>query len=434
MRNLIKILLLTIFAVTNVFAQEKFVSADGGFAIDLPKIFSSSKDYDSEYKDLFTDGKIYYWEKAVTDPFYAIQYTKYQSTDFGKPTKLTLKNKSEISTAVGKAYIEKAKELKSMYRETAYSYEQFSGKELLTVNSTSKTLIRMFFVRNTFYSVICVFSVSDDEDNIRKILDSFRLLTRQEIIDIKVKEAEPKPLPQSPVSDKPFSDAHDENLKGKVKFIVEEYQETPKSKRQKSTEFYYNEQGNLTRKVNFQFGYTSFITVWGYIDRNRVTSGMVTDISFDDDPPQLVMLGDPAPNRPAKDAKMLVPDERYDTKFVYKYNDSKQLIEKTRYKNDGQISLTENYTYKGNQRETIEKDADSGDISKSTQTYDRNGNLIKEVFFNEKGRIESSSSFTYELDTKGNWIVQKSFDNVKIKGKTVLKPSSITYRTITYYE
>jgi hypothetical protein len=431
MRNLIKILLLTIFSATTIFAQDNFVSTFGEFAINLPKDFSSSKEYDEEFEGMFTIGANFSWQKNESEPLFMISFLKFRSADFGKKLSLSQKFKNTYFEKFGRVFIERANEMKAMHNEQLYLFKQNVGKEWQIVSSTGRTQVRAFFVKNTFYSVAAIYSVSDDKESIDKIVDSFRLLSRQEIIDIKVKDAEPRPLPQSPVSDKPFSDAHDENLKGKVKSIFEEYQETPKSKREKSTEFYYNEQGNLTREVNFQYGYPSGITVWGYIDRNRVNSFMFTDISFDDDPKSLVAM---IPDMPSRETKPLIPDDRFNTKYIYKYNDNKQLIEKIRFENDGQISLIENYTYQGNQRETIEKDADLGDISKSTQTFDGIGNLIKEVFFNEKGRIDSSSTYMYELDTKGNWIVKKSFENVKIKGKSVLQPRSITYRTITYYD
>jgi hypothetical protein len=433
MRNLIKILLLTIFAAVSIFAQDNFVSADGGFAIDLPKTFSSSKDYDGEYNNMFTEGKIYYWQKGENEPFYMIQYTKYSSSSFTGQPKLSLKNKAAILSAFGKTFVEKADAAKSMHKESPFLFEGNTGKEWHFINSTSQSFVRSFFVKNTFYSIAGVFSSSDDDEKIKKILNSFRLLTRQEIIDIKVKLAEPKPLPQSPVSDKPFSDAHDNNLKGKVKSIIEEYQEAPNKKREKWSEEYYNEQGNLTRQVGYGFGYPNYITVWGYIDGNRVDDENQTNIGFDDDPKQGMSIIQDA----TAEYKALPKDARYGTKYTYKYNSDGQLAEKTTYFNSGVKSLIETFIYTGNRRETTERHEYPENhkySAKSIQIYDKNGDLIEETQYDYEGKFMSKTSYTYELDTKGNWIVQKSFDNVKVKGKTVLKPSSITYRTITYYD
>jgi hypothetical protein len=432
MRNLIKILLLTFVAAINIFAQENFVSADGGFAIDLPKLSTLKEDIQQDYGDWYSRGETIKWQSDDSEPSFIVSYAEFEPTsmDFNQPRKkISQKLKTGQLNAFGKLFAEQAKSDSAMFRESQYSLNGNIGKEWHIIFSTHTSIVRVFFVKNTYYFVAARFPKSEDEDKMRKIIDSFRLLTRQEIIDIKVKLAEPKPLPQSPVSDKPFSDAHDENLKGKVKSIVEEYQETPKSKPVKSSESYYNNQGNLIRSVIYDLGHPDSIEVWGYVDKNRVSNYRTTNIHFDDDSPTLSIGAQIDPN-----AKNLIPDERFDTKYTYKYNDKEQLVEKTEYYNDGRISSIETYTYKGNQREKLRKNISFKSSSKSSQIFDTNGDLIKESSFDDKGRIDYVTTYKYELDTKGNWIVQKSFDNIKIKGKTVLKPSSITYRTITYYD
>jgi hypothetical protein len=429
MRNLIKILLLTIFAAISIFAQDNFVSADGGFAIDLPKTFTTSKDYDGDYLEMFTKGKTFSWQISDAEPFYMIQYMKYQTTDFGKTLVMSVKLKNNILKNFGKELADKAKEISSKYKEIPYSFNGNVGIESVIYNNLTQSTVRTFFVKNTFYSIAVTFSMTDDKNKIKKTLDSFRLLARQEIIDIKVKQAEPKPLPQTPVSDnKKTTDLQDNNLKGKVKFIVEDYQETPNKKREKWAETFYNEIGNLTRLVAYSYGRPDRIEVWGYIDGNRVSDENSTDIHFEDEDSDLTQAPDVA-------FQSLPKDERYGNKYIFKYNDKQQLIEKTTYFNNGELYTRENYVYKDNRRETttfhafIEKTT-----NKSIQIYDKNGDLIEETNYDYQGKFFNKTSYKYELDTKGNWIVQKSFDNVKVKGKTVLKPSSIIYRAITYYD
>jgi hypothetical protein len=183
----------------------------------------------------------------------------------------------------------------------------------------------------------------------------------------------------------------------------------------------------------YGFGYPNYITVWGYIDGNRVDDENQTNIGFDDDPKQGMSIIQDA----TAEYKALPKDARYGTKYTYKYNSDGQLAEKTTYFNSGVKSLIETFIYTGNRRETTERHEYPENhkySAKSIQIYDKNGDLIEETQYDYEGKFMSKTSYTYELDTKGNWIVQKSFDNVKVKGKTVLKPSSITYRTITYYD
>jgi hypothetical protein len=430
MRNLIKILLLTFFAAITVFAQDNFVSVDGGFAIDLPKAKVSIEKVERDYGDWFSRGEAVKWQVADNPPNFVVQYSKFEATSgmFGAPPKkLTQKLKTSQIDIFGKALSAEANKNGSMYKETAYSANGMVGKEWHLIAQDYRSIMRIFFVKNTYYFIAARFSQSEDEETIRKTLDSFRLLTRQEVIDIKVKLAEPKPLPQSPTCGKPFSDTHDENLKGKVRTIIKEYQETVKSKRGKSSETFYNENGNLSRETTYERDYPDLITVWGCVDNFRAVRLNFTDIYFDDEPLMSIRI------RTTSDTTK-VSDERYDSKYLYKYNEKEQLIEKKIIFNDETVSTVETFEYVGNERKSTTVQPRNKNVTKSSQIYDVKGDMIKETYFDEKGKVDFSTSYTYELDTKGNWIVQKSFDNVKMKGKTVLKPSSIIYRTITYYD
>lgn len=430
MRTSIKILLLTFFAAINIFAQDNFVSADGGFAIDLPKEKVSIEKVERDYGDWFSRGEAVKWQVADNPPNFVVQYSKFEATTgmFGAPPKkLTQKLKNSQIDIFGKALSAEANKNGSMYKETAYSANGMIGKEWHLIAQDYRSIMRIFFVKNTYYFIGARFSADDDTEIIRKTLDSFRLLTRQEIINIKVTEAEPKPLPQSPMCGKPFTDAHDVNLKGRVRTIIEEYQESVKSKRGKSSETFYNENGNLYREINYEKDYPDSIKIWGCVDNFRAVRLNFTDIYFDDEPLMSIRVST-VPDTTK------VSDERYDSKYLYKYNEKEQLIEKKIIFNNETVLTVETFEYVGNERKSTTIQSGNKDVTKSSQIYDVKGDMIKETYFDEKGKVNFSTSYTYELDTKGNWIVQKSFDNVKIKGKTVLKPSSITYRTITYYD
>jgi hypothetical protein len=445
MKNLIKMFVLLIILSINVFAQDIFFSADGGFKIDLPKNVSSSQEFSDYTDDFMTEGNTLKWENTLSKPAYSIQFTKYNSTQTGEKSKLTSKKKESLVNSFGAGLIDNANKRNGLFKETIYSANGKSGKEWLVIFPAYHFFVRAFFINNTFYTLLVTYSNSSREIEVLKTFDSFQLLSRKEIIDLKIKEAEPKPLPQSPSIEKFTSDAQDQNLKGKVKTVTEDYQETLKSQRELYFETQFNEQGNLTRETTYNFGYPDRIKVWGYIEGNRVCQEKETKITSDEVlsqrmRPKGTFMIDEAPMEPppvmtaAANSKPLPRDERYDTKFTYKYNTENKLIEKTEYSNDGQAYNIRNFTYIGNRRETLSANLFINSKNRSVEIYDKNGDVIESSEFDDKGKLELKTTYKYELDLKGNWIVQRSFDNVKVKGRLILKPSSISYRKIVYYE
>jgi hypothetical protein len=445
MKTLIKMLCVLLFLSTNLFAQDVFLSADGGFKIELPKNLSSSQEFSDYSGDFVSEGNTLKWENILPKPSYAIQYIKYNSTEIGEKSKLTSKRKDSIVNLFGAGLIYSANKRNGMFRETIYSANGKSGKQWLVIFPTYHFLVRAFFVNNTFYALLVTYPNSSVEIEVIKTFDSFQLLSRKEIIDLKIKEAEPKPLPQSPGIEKFTSDAQDQNLKGKVKTVTEDYQETFKSQREPYIETQFNEQGNLTRETHYNFGYPAAIKVWGYIDGNRVSLEKETRITFDEVVPQRVrpkaiFTIKEVPREPPSvfstpaNTKPLPRDERYDTKFTYKYNAENKLIEQTEYSNDGQANSVRQFTYIGNRRETLEAFLNTDIKNKSVDIYDKNGDVIESSEFDSRGKLELKITYKYELDLKGNWIIQRSFDTVKVKGRLILKPLSISYRKIIYYE
>lgn len=68
------------------------------------------------------------------------------------------------------------------------------------------------------------------------------------------------------------------------------------------------------------------------------------------------------------------------------------------------------------------------------EVLDDNGNVIERYSKDEKGKIEDRTVRTYEFDKEGNWIVEKTFEQKKVRGKVVNKLLWTSYRTITYYQ
>jgi hypothetical protein len=247
----------------------------------------------------------------------------------------------------------------------------------------------------------------------------------------KIEDATPQPLPQSPVIEKLKSDAQDNNLKGKVKSVIQETLEAGKIKRERSSEEYYNENGNLIKEVSYLDGFPSDVTIWGYIDGKRVRKTGYVEYAEGERPPSdgIIAVMDEEqdalnPNTPR--------DSRYGSQLTYKYDDKGRLIEKWTYQNNGEVWSHTEYVYKDNQREVSHYGRDGARWTQGFEILDKDRNVTEQYSMSD-GKMEDNTVFTRQFDVQGNWIVEKAFEKKKVKGKTVLKPLWTTYRTITYY-
>lgn len=248
----------------------------------------------------------------------------------------------------------------------------------------------------------------------------------------KIQEATPQELPQKPVAKKLKSDAQDNNLKGKVKSVIEYSQESGKKTREIYSEDYFNEDGNLIKNVTYDEGYPRNVTVWGYIDGHRVSKSSYITFTEKERPPSgrisiTVSAEDNVknPNAPK--------DTRYSIKHTYKYNEQGQLIEDWLYQNNGEVWMHTVYKFKGNQRVETNFDSNGDAMGESVEILDENGNVIERHSLDEKGKIIDKSIQTHEFDNEGNWIVEKSFEEKKVRGKIVRNLLWTSFRKITYY-
>jgi hypothetical protein len=90
------------------------------------------------------------------------------------------------------------------------------------------------------------------------------------------------------------------------------------------------------------------------------------------------------------------------------------------------------YTFdpKGRATERTTLNADRSLNHRIVFSYHSNGNLAKEVHFNERNESVWGHIYSYKLDAKGNW-----FEQEKLYTQSDREPSidMVTYRVITYY-
>jgi len=109
--------------------------------------------------------------------------------------------------------------------------------------------------------------------------------------------------------------------------------------------------------------------------------------------------------------------------FKSKYDKNGNEIESVHYDNLGRKEYTETYKY-DEKGLIIEETSDFLRTSKKKYTYDDNGNILKVKEYSIKEVLIGEETYEYKFDNKGNWIVRLFFINGK--------PNFIEEREITY--
>ena len=246
-----------------------------------------------------------------------------------------------------------------------------------------------------------------------------------------IEKATPKALPQSPVVEKLTSDAEDENLKGKVKTLIEERQgltgiEAPIGKRM-SLIAEFNEKGNFLKQVYFEYrGKPYSVVVYGYIDGVRVSiSNSVGEVT------RTISVG----AKSEENKEKTKADSRYELKYEYKYVNGK-LAELQLFGNDGKKSMRYVYNHSGNKLEKLAFTEDGKLNQKYLTVFDEKGNEVEWTSFEIRKSEYGDSKFIIKndsFDDKGNW-TKRTFLRLEVEnGKEVYKPQAVEYRKITYY-
>ena len=74
-----------------------------------------------------------------------------------------------------------------------------------------------------------------------------------------------------------------------------------------------------------------------------------------------------------------------------------------------------------------------GLFARRTYTYGADINPTEEAEYDPKGGLVGKQSYSYELDSTGNWIKRITSSHGMSGGKPITEPVAVTYRTITYY-
>lgn len=313
--------------------------------------------------------------------------------------------------------------------------DKYPGIEQRADLFTGEIIQRTYIVSRRIYEMVLVLKNAQREyENVAVgVLDSFKILNDADVqkrLTDEAAKAEPSPLPQTLVTSRPGTDASDDGLHGRVKSVLTEMQDLSgtwaNQARMRNLFATYNEQGNKVREERYDYkGNLSQITVYGYIDGNRVSAFKLIEHEYD---PPAVGIG-PGPGAAVKKS-----DNRYNFKFEFKYDDKKRLTEKTSFHSNGDIWLRYVYKYTDNKREELVYAANGSLNWRHLVTLDDKGDeLERTVFETRNDTVRLKEAYVYEFDSHGNWTKRTTSKIVTKDGREEREPASVYFRTITYY-
>ena len=255
-------------------------------------------------------------------------------------------------------------------------------------------------------------------------------------IDIqkKIADATPAALPQAPTDDRRGTDARDANLKSRVKSVTHRHTDNADRRYPKQLltgEDFYDEAGNRVRSIDWDDVHPLGVTVYGYLDKMRVSRRGNIEYADCEKPDQNpcvpIMHTLPAPKDAAKG------DERYDIRWVYKYDSRGRLAEEVHLSNRGEILTRTTYNYETETRRVVLHYAAGAEpLARVIEIIDpAHGNIVEEWLHDEEQKVNAIRYYSYKFDDRGNWIEQRVTERLPSEKRA--KPVATTYRSITYY-
>lgn len=430
MKTLISICvaLILVFPVSALSQQRPdwFTVGYHGFEINLPSM-TANVHYDEHFKLLDFDvyGVTYEWSMVNQ----SAGLTVYMPFKCGKM--ISELDKPRLIAAYAKDLRTEFTRRKVTHNIAPYTFSGSKGAEIRITNdiNENKVISRLFFVGQRLFLITISGEESAGFDPLAKVLDSFRLLTKTEIITALKWENYIEPVRQARPAVLLGNDIQAAGLKGNVCSVVDEMIVSPSTERNMERESYYEPTGNLIREVTFNQGYPQEITQWGWIDGKRISSTRVIFYMPPEGPRWTLptMLG-PITGMMGEQGRNKI----YGMRHEFIYDDKGRVTEHKAFTNERALKWTKKISYSAAGRETLTLDSTGGFLTRVVETFDKDGNIAESKILDMAGRTYSTVRYVYEFDQGGNWIVRKAVSVGSPPAKR--KPGPTTFRTITYCE
>lgn len=418
-------ILLLILLPLAAFSQRRadwFTIGQYNFEINLPSRPSDVKAAHFKLLDYEVYGEIVKWDQGVKQ-FATIGVYRPHKANWT----ITELEKTILLTAYKKVVLADFREQKLAPSEFPYPFRGSKGIEIRGTGEV-RAVARLFFVGNRLFELIVSSGESPGFDTQIKVLDTFRLLTKTETIEALKLENDLPEVSQSPAATRLGSDLQDRGLKGNVCGVLEEIVSVPGTKRDVERESYYGSSGNLVQDITYSRGYPQEITRWGWIDGKRISSTRIVFYEPQEDiskaPPAMLgpttgMMGNSGRNAP------------FGMRHEYKYDSLGRITEQQAFSSSGKLRWTKKFTNSSTGRDIQTLDETGGFLTRSFETFDKNGNVIEFKVLDMSGKPVWTNRYVHQFDEAGNWIVRKIYAGGAAPSKTT-KPKSTVFRTITY--
>lgn len=421
-------------SIKSLDSTDEFISLETRLSISLPKFIQGYSGMSPNESGTDASGHEYRWKFEETDiVFLFLNLTN----PLAKDSEAFL----ETFTAKSKDLISERLPNAKLLIDRKASRNNIPGVNLVYDLGIDGKLYFQFFVHeNRLYRFTSVYKDTSVEKILDSIYDSFKPISDVEFqarVQKLVDSINIEPLPQTPKGKRLTSDLEDKWLKGKVNKIILETEDNSgtwatQGKKISSIE-HFNSDGDLVQRDSYDSsGIPSEVTVYGYIDGKRVSNHKSINFgqgSSSAPPP-------PSPTvSTSKSATSVKRDLRYRYSYEFKY-DNGNLVERQMYYNNGEKGMRYVNKYYDNRMEKLVYDAEGKLNQKYLYVFDKNGNEIEMTNFavlNIHGDSDRRYRYTYDFDQSGNWIKQITLKEHRENGQTIWKPSSTSYRTITYY-
>lgn len=413
------------FLNANPATSANFTSLDAGFSIDLPRQFSSYQSMPAS-PGAFRGGSIYSWK--LPDETYTVGvmlpvYTPQQAD-------------SVVNAFVNTWAAKSDQDPTRIVERKPITLMGVKGIDLWVKYSGIQSVTRFFLLNERLFFLSTGWPVKEDGAREMRVINSFKLIDVKSILERSIVDATPPALPQSPVVKRVGNDAADEGLIGPVKTVTMSREDLepnafPSGILIKDRNEY-NSAGLLTRNVWYNYrGHPINVTVYGFIDGRRV-SLRGPWISYEYDPPPMIMR----PGAAAAPVEQKAADDRYSTRYEFKYDGQSRLIERAQYSSRGEINSRRTYTYDGRQVTVKNFDRLGLETGGAVNIYDERGNLMRSDFPPSPPDKPDAGQYIYkylETDAHGNWTKREvTGRSAKSRGGTV-PTHFFDYRTISYY-
>ena len=353
----------------------------------------------------------------------------------GEKLTLSQTDKKAVLTSFKAGYVRDLQKAGLTVRELPYIFDGFDGVEIQATGAGGKLVSRLFFAHARFYVISATKEHAETFDSPLAILNTFRILNKEEYSAKLVEENSPRSFPQKAAIPRPASDIQQAAMKGRVKSVITEHQLPQTSTRERAREQYFNSSGDLEKEIFYSTnGYPTDVFTWGWVDGMRVSDNKFIDYEADEGPNEngitnLVMSLDMSPNaKPVRKA-----DERFSNRYEYSYGPSGKLLEEKTFDNTGEMSQRIVRRYGAGRNETIDYDADGSINTKTVETLDPSEHVIEEKRFDNKGKLYIWYVYKLEFDTMGNWIVRRTYEKKFSNRRPVQKQIDTEYRKIDYF-